>query len=147
MRALSSLGKSSDSYGSLLTSLILSKLPVETKKHMAWEHCNLEWSIDDVMASMLKEIQMSQQYTGKPISLDTTMPTIGSFHASTRRTPHSHHTHATPQRKELLCVFCKGNHKPTTCTKVVDPKERLAIVRRENLCYNCLAKHKVTQCH
>jgi len=44
-------------------------------------------------------------------------------------------------------VFCKGNHKPLKCTKVVDPKERLAIVRRENLCFNCLAKHKATQCY
>ena len=46
-----------------------------------------------------------------------------------------------------LSVLCKGNHKPLKCTKVVDPKERLAIVRRENLCFNCLAKHKATQCH
>ena len=55
MRALSSLGKSSDSYGSLLTSSILAKLPIETKKHMACEHCNLEWNIDDVLAGILKE--------------------------------------------------------------------------------------------
>jgi len=78
MRALSSLGKASDTYGSLLTSFILSKLPIEVKKHVAREHCNSEWSIDDVMASMLKEIQifeMSQQCTGKTISYDTTMPT------------------------------------------------------------------------
>jgi len=82
MRALSSLGKSSDMYGSLLISSILSKLSTETKKHMAWEYCNLKWSINDVMASMLKEIQifeMNQHYTGKPISLDTTMPTTGSL--------------------------------------------------------------------
>jgi len=100
---------------------------------MAHEHCNSEWSIDDVMADMLKEIQIfeiNQQYTGKPISLDTTMPTTGSFHASTCRTLQSY-THAAPQRKELVCVFCKGNHKPTTCTKVVDSKERLAFVRRD----------------
>ena len=67
MRALSSLGKSSDSYGSLLTSSILAKLPIETKKHMAREHCNLEWTMNDVMASMLKEIQVLEmsQCVGK----------------------------------------------------------------------------------
>ena len=150
MRALLSLGKSSDTYGSLLTSSILSKLPIETKTHMAREHCNSEWSIDDVMASMLKEIQifkMSQQYTGKTISHDTTMLTTGSFHTSAYNTTRSHHTHDKQPRREQVCVFCKGDHKPIKCSKVVDPKERLAIVRRESLCYNCLAKHKVTQCH
>ena len=46
-----------------------------------------------------------------------------------------------------MCVFCKGNHKPIKCNKVIDPKERLAILRRDNLSYNCLAKHKAAQCH
>ena len=38
MRSLSSLGKSSETYSSLLTPSVLSKLPVETKKHMARDH-------------------------------------------------------------------------------------------------------------
>ena len=146
MRALSSLGKSSDSYGSLLTSSILAKLPIETKKHMAREHGNIEWNIDDVLAGTLKEIQILEmsQCTGKSMSLDNTMPTTGTFHASTERTSRGHDEQ---QKKEPMCVFCKGNHKPIKCNKVIDPKERLAIVRRDNLCYNCLAKHKAAQCH
>ena len=72
------------------------------------------------------------------------MPTTGTFHAITEHTPHSCNDH---QKREPVCVFCKGNHKPLKCTKVVDPKERLAIVRRKNLCFNYLAKHKATQCH
>ena len=42
MRSLSSLGKSSEAYGSLLTPSVLSKLPTETKKHMARDHPNSE---------------------------------------------------------------------------------------------------------
>ena len=84
---------------------------------------------------------------GKSINYDTTMPTTGSFHTSTHKTPHSHHSHEEQPRRELVCVFCKNDHKPTKCSKVVDPKERLAVVRWENLYYNCLAKHKVTYCH
>jgi len=144
MRALLSLGKSSDSYGSLLTSSILAKLPTETKKHMAREHCNSEWSIVDVMAGMLKEIQILEmtQYTGKSLSLSETTPTTSSFHTNTEQTSRNHHSHDDQHKREPVCVFCKGNHKPIKCSKVVDPKERLAIVRRDNLCFNCLAKHK-----
>ena len=152
--ALSSLGQTSDTYGSLLTTSILNKLPVEVKKHMAHEHCNSEWSIDDVMASILKEIQifeMSQQYTVKFINRDTTIPTTDSFHTSIHKTSRSHHSHEEKLRRESVCVFSKGDHKTIKCSKVVDPKERLAVVRQENLCFNCLAKntrlHNSTHVH
>ena len=115
MRALSSLGKSSDS---LLASSILAKLPIATKKHMAREHCNLEWNIDDVLAGILKEIQILEmsQCTGKPTSFDNTMPTTGTFHANTERISRGHDEQ---QKKEPVCVFCKGNHKPIKCNKVM----------------------------
>jgi len=44
-RSLSTLEKSSDSYDTLLTSVILGKLPPDTKGHMAREHYNIEWTI------------------------------------------------------------------------------------------------------
>ena len=111
MRALSSLGKSSESYGCLLTSSILSKLPSEIKKHMARENCNSEWTITEVMAGILKEFQifeMSQQYTGKFSIDDHAQPTTGSFHTATDASSHSQDGRP---RKEPVCVFCKGAHK------------------------------------
>ena len=146
MRALSALGRSSDSYGPLLTSSILSKLPTEVKKHMAREHPNSEWTIEEILAGMLKEIQifeMSQQFNGKPASYDGMLPTTGSFYTATNRI---HHHSDGRQRKEPVCTFCRGGHKPTKCNVVVNPKERLAIVKREGLCFNCLARHKASQC-
>ena len=67
MRSLSAFGKSPESYGMLLTSSILIKLPVETKRHMACEHYETEWSIKDVLAAICKEVQifeMSHQCNG-----------------------------------------------------------------------------------
>ena len=55
-RSLGSLRKSSEMYGSLLIPSVLSKLPTETRKHMAQDHHNSKWSIDDVMGGLLKEI-------------------------------------------------------------------------------------------
>ena len=146
MRALLALGKSSESYGPLSTSSILSKLPTEVKKHMAREHPNSEWTIEEILASMLKEIQifeMSQQFNGKHSSHDSALPTTGSFHTATNRVHHHNDRH---QRKEPVCTFCRGGHKPTKCNVVVNPKERLAIVKREGLCFNCFTRHKASQC-
>ena len=69
MRALSSLGRSSESYGPLLTTSVLNKLPPEIKKQMARDYHDSECSIEDDMSGLFKEIQileMSHQYTGKP---------------------------------------------------------------------------------
>ena len=77
MRSLSPQGKSSDSYGAFLTSSVLGKLPVETKKHMACEYANGEWNIEDVMAGIRKEIEvieMSYQHGGKPSNNDSSLP-------------------------------------------------------------------------
>ena len=49
MRALTSLDKASESYGIMLVPSVLSKLPVETKKHIACDHHDSEWSIKDIV--------------------------------------------------------------------------------------------------
>lgn len=50
-------------------------------------------------------------------------------------------------KKDPLRVFCKGPHKPNSCTTITYPKERLTIVKGAGLCYNCLARHRVSQCN
>ena len=90
MRSLSAFGKSPESYGMLLTSSILIKLPVETKRHMACEHYETEWSIKDVLAAICKEVQifeMSHQHGGKPSNYDSfPPPPVPSTQLHTRAT-------------------------------------------------------------
>ena len=50
-------------------------------------------------------------------------------------------------KKDPVCVFCKGTHKPNSCTTITSPKIHLTIVKSAGLCYNCLARHKVSQCN
>ena len=83
----------------------LANLPIETKKHMTRKQCNLEWSVNDVMAGLLEEIQILEMChcTGKSSSFDNTMPTTGTLHANTEHTPHSCNDY---QKRESVCVFC-----------------------------------------
>ena len=86
---------------------------------------------------------MSHQYTGKPGVHGSIPSPTASFSTHIDRVTQSRNSQ---QRKQTECVFCKGNHKANSCNVIVDPKERLAIVRRDNLCFNCLARHKASQC-
>ena len=44
IRGLAALGKSEDSYGALLVSIIPGKLPAETRSNLARSHINPEWT-------------------------------------------------------------------------------------------------------
>ena len=135
IRSLTSLGKSVDSYGDLLVSIILEKLPAETRKHLAREHSNSDWTLQVLQDAILKEIRVLESML--PQSSRTPS---ASFYAGTRRVP----TGDIPKKRS--CIFCKGAHAPLACEVITEPSKRLEIVRQQNLCYNCLAHHKVSQC-
>ena len=146
IRALSALGESSQSYGALLTTSVLRKLPLSVKMNMARDHYNTKWTIDELLPRVLKEVHILE--AGLPTGhnhSDTrgyATPTTASFYTDTYKTPQ---THDMPKR-DPVCVFCKGMHKTSSCSSVTSPQERLDIVKSAGLCFNCLARHKVSQC-
>ena len=87
IRGLSALGKSKESYGALLIPIILGKLPVETKRNLAREHTNLEWTIDELREAVLKEIRVFESglYNSDISNVRETRPSIATaaFHTGT----------------------------------------------------------------
>ena len=148
IRGLSSLGKSQESYGSLLIPIILGKLPIELRHNLAWEHSNLEWTIDELRGAILKEIQILEQglfitSTALPSNTQGSVMTTASLHAGTRTT-HFKNQQGTPNKKPV-CVYCKGGHTPNHCDVITNSQKRLEVVKKERLCFNCLAHHKVSE--
>ena len=147
IRGLSSLGVSKESYGTLLVPIVLAKLSVPTRKNLAREHSNLDWSIDNHQAAILKEIRVMETgfYTSDAQSSTTkgSYPTA-SFYAGIRG---SRFNLSSNGKKKPLCVYCKGDHSPSMCEVVSDVQRRLDIVKKGNLCYNCLGNHKVSLCN
>ena len=139
MRSLITLGTTPDTYGTLLIRVIREKLPSDIKAHMARDHYDTEWTIDSLMTSILKEIRILE--AGQQSGKRTLTPTTSSFHMGANRGG-AHDNH----KKDPSCVFCKGMHKPNSCTTVVCHKQRLAAVKNAGLCFNCLARHKVSRC-
>ena len=148
IRGLSALGVPKVSYGTLLVPIILGKLSPPTRRNLAREHSNLKWTIDELQAALLKEIRILESglYTTDPVvsmSTTRTSPATASFHAGIKAVRSA----APSGKKKLLCVYCKGEHSPTSCNVVTDTQKRLEIIKRENLCFNCLGSHKVAHCN
>lgn len=149
IRGLSSLGVPKVSYGTLLVPIIFGKLSVPTRRNLAREHSDLEWTIDEVQAAVLKEIRVFESglYNNDPssyTSVPRTPPATASFHTAVKG---GRNTTPSSGKKKSLCIYCKGEHSPNVCTVVTDCQKRLDIVKRENLCFNCLGKHKISQCN
>ena len=146
MRGLASLGKSPDTYGSLLTPIILTKLPNEIKKNLARQNTNSEWTLKVLMDNILRELQVFETsfHNGSNSSLPMLTPTA-SFYTGARG--QSNRPTGQAERKRAICVFCKGPHSSNACTVITKVEDRMAIVKENRLCFNCLARHKISQCN
>ena len=58
IRGLAALGKTEESYGTMLVPIILGKLPSDVCRNLAREHGNAEWTISQVKEAILKEISI-----------------------------------------------------------------------------------------
>ena len=81
------VGWATKSYGALLVPMVLGKLPTDTRKNLAREHGNLEWTIDELRNSIAKEIRVLEAGISAPQFLAEShqYPPIASasFHAGT----------------------------------------------------------------
>ena len=119
MRSLSSLGRSNDSYGTLLVPIIL---PTEIKKNLARDHENREWTIDDLQSAILKEIRILElgiQNTNTLISQLPAIPTASFVTTTVRK------KNPIEGAKKHVCVFCKRSHSQLNCEVVKKHQKRV----------------------
>ena len=139
VRGLAALGQSTECYGALLFPMVLGKLPAEVRKNLAREHSNLEWMLDQLRDSIVKEIRVIEAGASvSPPQPEDHYHSTASFHTEAISRPE--------QRKPPRCAFCKGSHPATQCDAIPDQSKRMDIVKLEKLCFNCLGHHRVSQC-
>ena len=125
IRSLMSLGKKEDSYGSLLVSIILGKLPGKIKQNLARAHGKQEWTVGELQSAILNELYIIEMGS----QVEPPLPPTAAFVAGTSKPP----VKLKPQ-----FPFCKGAHSPSLRNTITDPKQRSDIIRQERLCFNCL---------
>ena len=111
IRSLSSLGKSNDSYGALLVPIILGKLPTDTKQNIARDHENREWTINELLSAILKEIHILELRIQNMNSLTTPLhatPTASFLTTTTTFNKKRNPTESTKNR----CVYFARESTP-----------------------------------
>ena len=113
LRGLAALGKTEDSFATMLIPAILSKLPVDIRRNLARDHGNKAWTMTEVKEAILKEIavlECSWSSPKAPSTMSTTLLTNTS----------GHHMPPPPHQgtNKSACVFCKGLHFSGRCETV-----------------------------
>lgn len=101
VRSLKSLGVPAESYGSLLSTVIMNKLPSELGLIIRWKIGDDDWRLDVILEELLKEVETRE----RTANLSNPAPTQ-------RRTPKDQCTTATlfSSDGQPQCFFCNQRH-------------------------------------
>ena len=117
VRSLKSLGVAAESYGSLLTSVFMNKLPHELRLIVSRQVSEDVWNLEEPMNIIEKEITAREQAAG-PIQISRKAPkdayTATALLSSNPMVP--------------KCSYCHQAHPSSFCSSVTGPAERKQIL-------------------
>ena len=137
VRGLKALGVSPDSYGTLLSSVFLSKLPHDLRLHIARE------STDEELSQLEKLLEITEaDIKAREKAGCSVVP------AKTKVKPPAPTGHALPAMSgPTPCCYCQGAHLPEECGKVISVESRRESLRKGGRCFVCLRRgHRIREC-
>ncbi|XP_011698795.1 PREDICTED: uncharacterized protein LOC105456446 [Wasmannia auropunctata] len=164
IRALETLGVTTDKCAAMLYPLVESTLPEEVLR--AWQRSGQRGTTEvngqretmDRLAKLLKFLQVEvdneeridMALTGFGLSADAEKARKQKNKSETlKETASASVFLVSKEQKKPVCIFCKANHESSNCEEArkLTLNERKEIVKRENGCFNCLIRgHAALRC-
>lgn len=142
VRGLKALGVTSDSYGSLLSSVLLSKIPREIRLIISRKVGGGDWDLDQLLKMLQEEVQARERAS----SSDNT-PVKGRDRERSGKEPPTNAALFGGSGSMPTCYYCGQQHLAQACKNVQSVDERKRILREAGRCYMCLRRgHRVKQC-
>ena len=135
VRSLRSLGVNSDSYGGILVSVLLNKLPSELQLFVSREVGEGDWKLDDMMKVIEGEIRACER-------------TASASHPLVRKTPKEQPTAATlltGQGNSPTCTYCRQSHLSHSCGIVPQLQARRQVLLKAGRCFICLRRGHISR--
>ena len=128
-RSLHSLRIPSSSYGNLLLSVFMNKLPQEIRVVISREVTDECWDLDAIMKIVEREISARERASANAASPVRKQPREGPVTTSALLSNNS----------SVVCSFC-GQPHPSECGSVTDVGERKQLLVKAGRCFVCLRK-------
>ena len=128
VRSLRSLGVSAESYGSLLSAALMSKLPSELRLTASRKFGDKDsWDFTELLKVIEEEVQARERSSAhrEEHRRNKDLPTGAALFVKT-----------APRQ----CCFCRRDHPSQDCRTVVGVDPRREALRRSGKCYTCLGR-------
>ena len=136
MRGLRALGVTVDSYGGLLTSILMNKLPSKIRLIISRELTDKKWEAHEIVKREVDARKRSATSRGSnPSSLPKKLLPRGLPAAAALMASNS---------GLVRCAFCEQGHASSSCTVVTDVSARKEALRKSGRCYVCLRKGHIS---
>lgn len=133
VRSLKALGVTSESYGSLLSSVLLSRLPQDLHLIISRRVPDSEWNLD----SLLREVEEELAARERTVANSSQPPS----RKGVERSPHTATTLTASTPSSIpLCCYCQQHHPSNNCKNVTQVTARKQILRKAGRCFICLRR-------
>ena len=136
VRSLKSLGVPAESYGSLLSTVVMNKLPTELRLIIGRKIGDDDWKLDVILEELLKEVETRERIA------NVNNP------SSTQKRPQREQCTAAALLSgdgQPHCCFCNQQHRSENCQVKKTAEERKQILKRNGRCFICLRRGHISR--
>ena len=134
-RSLKSLGVESSSYGGLLASVLLNKLPQDLQLFVSRKIGESEWKLDEIMRVVEEELGARER---------TTAIAVNSIKKHTRESPTAAALF-TRGASGVSCTYCQQAHSSDSCQVVSHPNAHKQVLQKAGRCFVCLRRGHISR--
>ena len=143
VRGLKALGVPSESYGSLLSSVLMNKVPQEVRLIISREVTGGDWELDRLLAIMHQELEARESAAQGNHNPQPDPP----FRRNKQhwKSPPSASSLFSKSDSKPTCTYCKQPHSSNSCETVSNAQARKVILKKTGRCYVCLRKDHLSR--
>ena len=149
VRSLKSLGVPRESYGGLLSSILMIKLPQEFRLVITREVGDDDWQLDQLLTIFKRELEARERAGGTTVNGNQPPPSPPPLPKLNRNNngkyPGTTYTLLNGNANGPTCTYCRGNHPSKDCKTVTDVQTRKDLLKKYGRCFVCLRKDHISR--
>ena len=136
IRGLKSLGVETATYGNLMISILMQRLPPGLRIIVTKKMQEDEWSLDKLMTIFRHELEARER---------ANLQCLPSSKSSYQQNKPATAAALFAELHDTTCSYCQGKHLSANCKTVTNVAARRDILKRSGRCFVCLRKNHISR--
>ena len=138
IRGLKALRVPTQTYGGLLTSVLVNKLPPELRLIITRGMTGETWDLEQLMKIFEQEIDARERAFVPTSQGSVRRPRVPTASTLLANNPGS-------SGNRVTCVYCEKDHVSSSCNTITDATARKESLRKSGRCFVCLRRHHLSR--